>query len=345
MTFKADSLVIIAEAAQGYEGSPGLAHALVRAAASAGADAVKLQLVYADELCTSDYKYHQLFRTLEMPDDAWHELAKHARQRNIHLMLDVFGPRSLALAVEIGAAAVKIHSTDMVNVGLLQAVAASTAPLILLSTGGCSRNEIGEALGMLRDKDLVLLHGYQGYPTPLEANQIGRLHALLAIAAGTNRKVPVRLGFADHVPSEDPLRFTLAATALGLGARVLEKHITLAHVMKMEDHESALAPDEFATFVRVMRECFRAMNPGSVNATDFDMHESEQIYRANARKHVVALRPLGAGTVISPEAVGLKRTAATRFLTDSREVYGKKLICDVAAGTAITPEMLKERVE
>ena len=50
MTPDTDSLLIIAEAAQGYEGDPGLARALVRAAAGAGADALKLQLVYAEEL-------------------------------------------------------------------------------------------------------------------------------------------------------------------------------------------------------------------------------------------------------------------------------------------------------
>ncbi|MFZ5556230.1 MAG: N-acetylneuraminate synthase family protein [Pseudomonadota bacterium] len=341
MTFEPDSLIVVAEAAQGYEGNAGLAHALIRAAASAGADALKLQLVYADELCTPDYKYQQLFRSLEMADGTWREIAEHARQRGIHLMLDVFGPRSLNVAVEIGAVAVKIHSTDMVNVGLLQEVASSPAPLVLLSTGGCSRDEISEALGILGEKDLVLLHGYQGYPTPLKANHIGRLRALRAIAAETRCSVPARLGFADHVPSDDPLRFTLAATALGLGASVLEKHITLAHVMKMEDHESALNPDEFATFANNMRQCYQAMDPGSVDAPDFGMDESERSYRENTRKHVVALRPIPAETVISPGAVGLKRTSAKSFLTDTREVYGKQVGRDIATDTAVTREMLK----
>ena len=110
MTADTDSLLIIAEAAQGYEGDAGLARALVRAAAGAGADALKLQLVYADELCTGDYKHHALFRSLEMADEIWLELANYAQAQKIALMLDVFGPRSLALAIRLGAAAVKIHA-------------------------------------------------------------------------------------------------------------------------------------------------------------------------------------------------------------------------------------------
>jgi N,N'-diacetyllegionaminate synthase len=62
---------IIAELAQGFEGRPEQARLLMKAAASAGADAAKYQLVYADELATPDYKYYDLFRSLEMPDDVW----------------------------------------------------------------------------------------------------------------------------------------------------------------------------------------------------------------------------------------------------------------------------------
>ena len=59
------SVEIIAEVAQGYEGNPTLAGLLARAAVRAGADAVKYQLVYADEIATPDYQYYDLFRRLE----------------------------------------------------------------------------------------------------------------------------------------------------------------------------------------------------------------------------------------------------------------------------------------
>lgn len=141
------SLLIIAEAAQGHEGDPGLAAALIRAAAGAGADALKLQLVYAEELCTPDYKHYRLFRSLELPDADWRRLADLAREKKVGFMLDVFGSRSLALAEDISVMAAKIHSTDMSNLGLLHEVEASRIPLVLLSTGGCTREEITEALG------------------------------------------------------------------------------------------------------------------------------------------------------------------------------------------------------
>jgi sialic acid synthase SpsE len=335
-----NSLVIIAEAAQGFEGDSGLARALVRAAAGAGADALKLQLVYAEELCTPDYKHYELFRSLEMADDVWIGLANYARELKIDLMLDVFGGRSLNLAVAVGAAAVKIHSTDMSNIGLLQEVAASDVPLVLLSTGGCSQDEIMEALQVFAGKNIVLLHGYQGYPTPLEGNQIGRLAELRQLATTSGCVGTVQLGFADHVPSSDPLRFALAGVALGAGASVLEKHMTLALAMKMEDHESALNPDEFAQFVTYMRQCAISNESTPVGLVDFGMHDSERSYRAITRKHVVSLRPLKAGNLVSPDLVGLQRTSSPKFIADLRAVYGRRLVTDVPAGVAITSEML-----
>mgnify|MGYP006100741037 FL=1 len=60
---------IVAELAQGFEGSLEQTKLLVKAAAKAGANAAKFQLVYADELATPDYQYYDLFTDLEMTDD------------------------------------------------------------------------------------------------------------------------------------------------------------------------------------------------------------------------------------------------------------------------------------
>jgi N,N'-diacetyllegionaminate synthase len=335
---------IIAEVAQGYEGSAAQAGAMVRAAASAGADAVKLQLVYADELATAGYEHFALFRKLEMPDESWHGISQLASSMAIQLHLDVFGPRSLRLAESLKAGAVKIHSTDMSNPGLLAAVAASRISRVLLSVGGCFSHEIERAVGMLAGKQLVLLHGFQGYPTPTGANHIFRLRRLAACYGGQPN---VRLGFADHADPDGPQSMVLAAAALGAGATVLEKHITLAKTMKLEDHESALNPDEFAEFTRHMRACGDALGivpPGDEKAAanvDFGMHESERAYRGKTRKHVVAARELDAGALITAADIALKRTPGTAFLEEADDVIGRTLLRAVKRDEAIAPDAIE----
>ncbi len=324
---------IIAELAQGFEGKPEQAQLLILAGARAGADAVKMQLVYAEELCTPDYKDFSLFQTLEMPDKVWYALAARANELNVELHLDVFGPRSLALAEAIGAAAIKIHGTDMGNIGLLKAVAKSGVSQILLGAGGGFMPEIVQAIELLASKKVVVLLGFQGYPTPNDSNQIERVRNVGAMFSSYPN---VTIGFADHAPPNGPLSLAIAATALGAGAKVFEKHLTLAQTMKLEDHEAALNPDQFREFAGALRACEEAL--GRVASTpDFGMSEAELEYRQWTRKHVVACRPIKAGTKINPESVLLKRTPSTEVFTDLDSVYGKTVIRDIAVNQAVSP--------
>ncbi|MDX9713878.1 MAG: N-acetylneuraminate synthase family protein [Dissulfurispiraceae bacterium] len=313
---------IIAELAQGFEGRPEQARLLLKAAAAAGADAAKFQLVFADELATPGYKYYDLFRSLEMPDDVWSDLASYANSLNIGLYLDVFGSRSLQLAEKIGAKVVKLHGTDIVNIDLLKTIADSSIPTILFGAGGACLSELDQAIRILDDKQIIVLLGFQGYPTPNEANQISRISLLARYFSQYHQHVTV--GFADHAPSESPLGFALAATAIGAGARVIEKHLTLAQVMKLEDYESALNPDVFADFCSIVRGCAEALGESELHE-DFGMNQSEINYRKMVRRHVIACKDLEAGTILSPSDLSLKRSSSEEAITNLELVYGKTL--------------------
>jgi N,N'-diacetyllegionaminate synthase len=313
---------IIAELAQGFEGRYEQARLLIKAAASAGADAAKFQLVYADELATPDYKYYDLFRSLEMEDEAWAGLAAYAKELDVRMYVDIFGERSLRLAEEIGVTVVKLHGTDIANIGFLEKVASSSVPKILLGAGGAYAGELERALEILSSKDVVVLLGFQGYPTPNDTNQIARVKLLADYLQ--QRRTNVVIGFADHAVPESPLRYALAATAIGAGARVFEKHLTLGKVMKLEDHEAALNPDEFLEFCTVIRDCAAAF--GCAKQTDnFDMSEAEQGYRKMIRRHVVTSRDLPAGAQLSPADLVLKRTSADQVIMDMESAYGSTL--------------------
>jgi len=315
-------LEIIAELAQGFEGRIEQARLLLKAAATAGANAAKYQLVYADELATPDYKYYDLFRTLEMSDDEWASLASGAKKLDIQLHVDIFGSKSLRLSEKIGVSVIKLHGTDISNVGLLEQVASSSVPRIMLGVGGAFANEIDQAIDILSGKEIVILLGFQGYPTPNDSNQIARVSLLVDKYKQAHTNVVI--GFADHAPPESPLRYALAATSIGAGATVIEKHLTLGQVMKLEDHESALNPDEFAEFCEVTRGCAKAFGETS-DVEDFSMSESELGYRKMIRRHVVTSRDLSVGNCLSPADLVLKRCSAEQVITDLEQVYGKTL--------------------
>ena len=331
---------IIAEAAQGFEGSEEQAHLLIRAAASAGADAIKFQLVYADELSTVDYVHYGIFHSLEMSDNAWRELKADADGIGIDLYLDVFGEQSLRLASELGARGVKIHPTDIANHQFLEAVASADCGEVLLGAGGAYRSELESALLLLEGKELTVLFGFQSYPTPTAANQVARIRHFVDGRMGLKS---IGTGFADHADPGDPLRIAIAAMALGAGAGVIEKHITLGRVMKLEDYESALNPDEFAEFVCVIRGCSDALGEVS-SAADFGMLQEEKDYRAAVRRQVVANRDLPAGHVITQNDVALKRTSMPNALADPELVYGRQIPKGLIAGSPISDEDVESPV-
>jgi len=314
------AIEIIAEIAQGFEGSPEQSRLLIKAAAAAGADAVKFQLVYADELATKDYKFYPLFASLEMTEAVWNGLAEFALELRIELQVDIFGVQSLALAEKLGLSTVKLHSTDITNFGLLNQVAKSSIKKVLLGAGGANLSELIRAAEILTDKKLIILLGFQGYPTPIDANHISRVSFLVDRIARVNPSITI--GFADHALPESALQYALGAVAVGAGARVIEKHLTLGKVMKLEDHESALNPDEFLEFTKIIHSCFDAY--GALEyCENFAMSESECEYRKAIRRHVVAIRDLQIGEVVSPFDLVLKRTSAEHPIEDLSFVYGK----------------------
>ena len=329
------NIEIIAELAQGFEGRPEQARLLMKAAAAAGADAAKFQLVYADELATPDYKYYDLFQSLEMGDDVWKSLADYAAELGIRLYLDIFGRQSMHLAVQIRVPAVKLHSTDIANIGLLEEVASSSIPKVLFGVGGGFPDELERAVNILSEKQLVVLLGFQGYPTPDEANQIVRVSLLAERFKSLHPGVV--MGFADHARTDSPLKYAIPATAIGAGARVLEKHLTLGQVMKLEDYESALNPDEFAEFCWVARDCALAYGETSDSA-NCGMSSAEEEYRKAIRRNVVVLHDLGAGVRLKPTDLVLKRSSAEGALTDLSLVYDKMLRSDLKKNTPISPE-------
>jgi len=181
-------------------------------------------------------------------------------------------------------------------------------------------------------KQVILFHGFQGYPTPIEDNQISRMQ-LLKNAFSDYKNVV--LGFSDHVDPNDPSSITLPSYAVGHGAVVLEKHLTLGCCMELEDHEAAMNPDQFKVFVGVIRDIESAHGHSTLE-NDFGMSATEKQYRKNIRRHVVMSGYLQADKLIGTGDVVLKRTSSLEAFTDIQTVYNKKLISSLQENSPVT---------
>lgn len=328
------ALELVAEAAQGYEGDPTLARLLARGAVRAGADAVKFQLVYADDVSTPDYKHYPLYQQLEMPFEAWQRVAEEVKKAGARFYLDVGGERGLREARELGADGVKIHSTNFFNTALVRGALAAF-PRVYVSFGGIAVEELAAFLDEHKVRPggpVTLLYGFQADPTPLGSNHLRKLGALKARFPGH------AFGFMDHTDGDLEDAACLAAMALPYGITCIEKHLGLDRALQIEDYVSALPPAQFQAWAARMRRLEAALGTDDLALTPL-----EQEYRKKVLKVPVALRPLSKGHVLTPTDVKLRRVAAPAaegVVYRVEDVVGRRLAHDAAANQQLTRGMV-----
>ncbi len=331
-TAKRAPLQIIAEVAQGYEGKPLLGELLIKGAAEAGADAIKFQIVYADDVAVPGYRYYNWYRQLEMDSSVWAQWKRTAHERGINFYTDLSGDRAFDVAKTVQPDAVKIHAGNFFNHRLVDQ-ALETFPKVLVSTGGI---RIEELKAFIRQHGLkpgsgrvAFLCGFQADPTPLERTEIARLLAVMARLEG------FEVGFMDHTDGDGPDPVAVSVMALALGVRLFEKHLTLDRALKLEDFVSALEPARFGDYVKTLRRLDAAVGSSSLELTDAEMS-----YRRKMLKKLITARDLPSGHVVGePDLVQKRQDAEGEgFCHDPAAVLGKKLARAVAAGKALRTE-------
>jgi N,N'-diacetyllegionaminate synthase len=289
---------VLAEMACAHDGDEGTARDLVDLASRAGADAVQLQIIPFEDVISPLLPNYEQIKHLQLPMDSWRRILSHCREKKLPVWANVFNTASAELAIEEGAAVLKLHSSDLLNPDLMDAVSRSGKP-ISLGVGGSTLDEISWAVLRLRERgvqDLILMHGYQAYPTSADDAHISYIQTLMQLFG-----CPV--GYQDHTDGDNIMAHILPVVAIGVGARVLEKHITIDRASKGTDYQSAFEESAFKKFVAFVRETERALGVGVVR----EMSDSEQKYRTTFKKSIVAAHDLSAGHRVVAEDLKFMR--------------------------------------
>jgi N-acetylneuraminate synthase/N,N'-diacetyllegionaminate synthase len=318
-----------------HGGSVEAAVRLIDAAAAAGADAVKFQMFQARELAApaapaAQYQkagegngaQRDMLRDLELSFEQFARLERHCRAREILFLATPFGECEVQALVDLGAPAIKIASTDLNNVRLLDAAAATRLPLIV-STGASTEEEIRACIEGLCGRGaggrLILMHCVSCYPTPIVAANLSAIRTL-----GDTFGVPC--GFSDHTVSLDTGSWAVAG-----GACVLEKHLTLDRSQQGPDHAMSLDPRQFAEYVHRVREVEAALGSGALG-----MDPIEADVRTVARRSVVAARDISGGSRISEDMLTLKRPGTGIPADEIGQVIGRIAAADIAADSLLS---------
>ena len=287
---------VIAEIGNNHNGSFDLALEMIDAAYEAGANCVKFQMrnmssVYrkkslakqGEDLGT-EYVLDLLER-FQLSEDEHRKVAQYCNSKGILYMCTPWDSDSIVALEALDVQAYKVASADLTNLPLIEDLIATKKPLIL-STGMSSTEEIQITTTFLnsRNADFVLLHCNSTYPAPfhdINLNWIKKLENIHSL-----------IGYSGH---ERGIAVTLAA--VGLGAKVVERHFTFDRNMEGPDHAASLERDEFKALVKGIREIEEALGEGFERS----ISQGEMINRENLAKSLVASVDLAKGTVIEPQ--------------------------------------------
>lgn len=283
---------VIAEVGVNHHGDEALCARMIEAAAAAGADAVKLQTVDAEESYVAGTASHAEFSNKSLDDAAMQEMMALADRLGTILFSTPGDFASLERMARLGMKAVKVSSGLMTNLPLIAAAARQGMPMII-STGLAYEEEIAAAIDTAQrngSPGVAVLKCTALYPAPDDTINLSGMPAL-------QRRFGVAVGYSDHTLDD-----LACLSAVALGATAIEKHFTLDKHRAGADHHISMEPDEFARMVAGIRRLEAMLGDGRIVPAP-----AEEAVRAQRHRCLVARRDISAGEAFSESNVALKR--------------------------------------
>lgn len=321
---------VIAEIGLNHGGSIDRAIALVDAAASAGAHAVKLQTIVAEELvapsCPAPSHVDaaslvDFFRQFELDEAAHRAVAARAVRHGLKVMATPFSESAVDMLERVGVDAYKIASGDLTWDQLIARAAATGKPLVI-STGMSSLVEVQHALAVARHAGadrIALLHCVSAYPVPRGSEN------LLAIRTLADEcRVPV--GLSDH--GEDTFALPIAVS---LGAALYERHLVLDDDVDSVDRAVSSTPCELAAAICASRRAWSALGSGRKACV-----AAESVNAAASRRSLCATGDLPAGHVLAAGDLVALRPASGLPPAALAAVVGRALVRAIRKGDPLT---------
>ena len=333
----AGQVYIIAEMSANHGGNIENAFEIVRQAAKAGADCVKIQTYTADTItinCDNEYfKIHgglwDGYNLYNLYEDAytpweWQKSIKEECDRNgIDFLSTPFDNTSVDFLEEIGCEAYKIASFELVDIPLIEYAASKGKPMII-STGMGSPEEIAEAVEACKrvgNDQIVLLKCTSEYPAVWSDMHLGNIPDM-------RERFGVPVGLSDHSPgSLGPV------VGVTLGACVVEKHVRLDTV-DSADSAFSMTLEQFGQMVEDVKNAkLIAQGP------DYQLTDGEKD-SLKFRRSLFAVKPIKKGEKFTAENVRSIRPSYglhTRYL---KEIIGKTAERDIPFGEPLSMDMI-----
>ena len=264
------------------------------------------------------YGEHRAF--LELNDEAHFETYKYAKERGLDFIETLCATGCLSILKLFTPDYLKVASRDLTNLPLLSALAETKIPIIL-STGMAGKKELDEALDTITryHQNISILHCVSQYPThPDNLN-------LQTITYLKKHYGQYTIGFSDHT-----IGIAAPVVAVGMGAEIIEKHITIDRRMKGSDQAGSLGPDGVNRMIRDIRIAEKWLGKEDIYIDNSVASSKEKLERSIATR-----RALKAGHIITVDDIHMLSPGDGFKWSEKDCVIGKTLLNDIPANEII----------
>lgn len=327
---------IIAEMSGNHAGSMERALEMIRVAKDAGADCVKIQTYTPDTMtidCHNEYfdiekgtwkgeNLYGLYGKAYTPWEWQDRLRDEAARVGIDFLSTPFDKTSVDFLEKLGVGFYKIASFELVDIPLVEYIASMDKPIIM-STGMGSLEEISEAVEAVYstgNRQLALMKCSSAYPAKCEEMNLRTIGDM-------KERFGIPVGLSDH-----SMGYFSSATAVALGANIIEKHFCISRSIENPDAAFSMEPQEFAEMTAQVRKVESAL--GKVFYGVSQQEETEVCFR----RSLFVVKDIAAGEPFTPENVRSIRPAYGLKPKHYKEVMGRTAVRDLKRGTPLSAE-------
>lgn len=269
------------------------------------------------------YGAHRQF--LELSDEAHFEVYKYAKSLGLDFVETLCAKGCLSMLLLFTPDRLKVASRDLTNLPLLEALAETHIPIIL-STGMAGKKELDEALAVITKyhDNIAILHCVSQYPT--EPDNLN----LLTIRYLQKHYGQYTIGFSDHT-----IGIAAPIVAVGMGAKIIEKHITIDRGMKGTDQKGSLGPDGVRRMVRDIRLAEHWMG-----TEDLYIDRSVAASKVKLERSIASNKDLEVGHTITEDDIHMLSPGDGFKWAERTQLIGKTLKTAVPKNEIIYPKYL-----
>lgn len=269
------------------------------------------------------YGEHRAF--LELNDEQHFEVFRYAKSKGLEVVETLCAKGCLSMLKLFFPDRLKVASRDLTNLPLLEVMAETKIPIIL-STGMTGKKELDDALEIISKyhSNISILHCLSQYPS--EYQNIN----LLSIQFLKENYRQYTIGYSDH-----SIGILMPAVAVGMGAEIIEKHITLDRNMKGTDHRGSLEPEGIWRMMRDIRNTEFAIGKYGIFVS-----EKVESTRIKLERSIATLRNIASGEIITETDLHMLSPGDGFKWAERNNIIGKKVRVSIPANEIIYPEML-----